>query len=167
MTYHLEEDEKWLGMLRQVIEKTQATTGGEFALHVGIALGKLADMSAAHSSRIHDLAREARAMSGERNSGGDPTDTLVGHLAAILAGSGDSERDHVAWLAMSQQTREHWYRKAEHVIEIVRRSDVYAADRAGKSPSGIVGLTDIDAVQAQLTRLQHADGEHTRWSGGT
>lgn len=78
-------------------------------------------------------------MSGERNPHtGDPTDRLVGSVAVILAATGTPEENHVAWLAMSQDTREQWYRKAEHVIEVVRRSDAYTADREGKSPSGIV-----------------------------
>lgn len=82
-------------------------------------------------------------MSGERNlHTGDPTDPLVGRVAAILSGTGDLETDHVTWLAMSQAERESWYVKAEQAIDIVRRSDVYKASRAGKSPTGIVGKND-------------------------
>jgi hypothetical protein len=56
---------------------------------------------------------------GERNPHtGDPTDPVVGQVAAILAGS-----DHVAWLSMSQATREQWYQKAEQVISLVHQSE--------------------------------------------
>lgn len=78
-------------------------------------------------------------MTGERNSGGDPTDPLVGRVAAILAGkTGNPDIDHPAWLAMSQAERESFYVKAEQAIDIIRRSDVYKASRAGKPPTGIV-----------------------------
>lgn len=64
-------------------------------------------------------------MSGERNlHTGDPTDSLVGWVAAILAGTGNPDKDHPAWLSMSQAERESWYVKAERVIDIIRRSDV-------------------------------------------
>lgn len=77
-------------------------------------------------------------MTGERNSGGDPTDKLVGSVAAIIAGKGTPEENHVAWLSMSQSAREEFYQQAERVIEIVRRSDYYKISREGQLPTGIV-----------------------------
>lgn len=57
-------------------------------------------------------------LDGRNPHTGDPTDPLVGRVAAILAGN-----DHVAWLSMSQATRETWYKKAEEVISVVRQSE--------------------------------------------
>lgn len=72
-------------------------------------------------------------MTGERNSGGDPVDGLVGNVAAIIAGD-----DHANWLSLSQPVREEFYQTAEKVIEIVRRSDYYKLMREGKLPTGVV-----------------------------